>query len=402
MASKNATIYLNAKNRTKQGFRQARGEAKSFQRGMKKIALGIAGYFSARAAIGYTRQLVDSLDELGKTAKRIGTSAEAYQELGFAARRAGATTGDVERGFKRMASTIYDSEQGMAESVRALDALGLSWQQLKGLAPEKQFSLIADALNNVDDATTKAALAQDVFGRAGTQLIPMLAEYRDTTAEIRAMGGIISQENIEAAESFKDSMESIKTSTTAMAANSGFISWLDDVAQGMTEIIKAQARSDMVHNKTSGGGLLGRILLAPFAVKKGMTNDDHFIMRGPSRAEIDAPRNRGMAAGTPGGAGMAGLAINMAVAAARATAKEQARRAGDRPGDADRDGDTAGRGAAGCCTGCAAGGQHICALHQPLRRDAGTPDHARQPDHDSSADNHGLSARHPRRHPAAG
>ena len=56
----------------------------------------------------------------------------------------------------------------------AFDALGLSAEQFKGLSPEQQFQLVANALGGVEDASTRAALAQDVFGKAGTSLTPVV------------------------------------------------------------------------------------------------------------------------------------------------------------------------------------------------------------------------------------
>ena len=76
-----------------------------------------------------------------------------------------------------MASTVFDAEP------RAQDYDGLAGRpghlgkrSLQGLSPEQQFQLFANALAGVVDASTRAALAQDVFGRSGTQLLPLFTQ----------------------------------------------------------------------------------------------------------------------------------------------------------------------------------------------------------------------------------
>ena len=80
----------------------------------------------------------------------------------------------------------------IAESIRAFDAMGISVDQLRGKAPEEQFELITSALADVADASTRAAPAPDVFGRAGTSLLPSLAagsaELPDSPPALGALG----------------------------------------------------------------------------------------------------------------------------------------------------------------------------------------------------------------------
>ena len=97
-----------------------------------------------------------------------------------------------------MASTIFDAEMGLVGAEDALAALGLTAEELKGLSPETQFQIIADKLGAVDDASTKAAIAQDIFGRSGAELIPLMNEGAEGMAalrqEARDLGVVFSQD----------------------------------------------------------------------------------------------------------------------------------------------------------------------------------------------------------------
>ena len=235
----------------KKGLAQAQTRVGKFANSVKKkfsnVQAALAGAFAVGAAVRSITRLVSAADDIGKLSARIGFTAEEYQKLTFAARRAGASNADVEKAIKRMQSTIVDAERGLSSATDAFDALGLSVTDLKGKAPEQQFQIIADAMHGITDATMKSATAQDVFGRAGNALIPLLGTYRELKKEAEELGGVIDNETVKAAESLKDTVENLKTSLMATVANSGFIGFLDDIT-------KSAAEASAALNKLDAGG----------------------------------------------------------------------------------------------------------------------------------------------------
>ena len=107
-----------------------------------------------------------------------------------------------------MASTLLDAEDGLTETTRALDRLNLDVKDFTGLNPEQQFFKFADALAKVEDDSKRAALAQDIFGRAGTELLPLFREGEEGLAALAAqaerLGIVYSQEAAANAAKFKD------------------------------------------------------------------------------------------------------------------------------------------------------------------------------------------------------
>lgn len=153
-------------------------------------------------------------DEIQKMALRTGFSAEALSEYKHAAELSGTSIESLEKGVKRMAKVVYDAERGLSTSNEALKALGLSAEQLKGLKPEQQFEMLAGSLAGVSDASQRAALAQEIFGRAGTEMLPMLAQGADGIAamrqEARDLGIVFDQEAADAAAQFNDDLLRLK------------------------------------------------------------------------------------------------------------------------------------------------------------------------------------------------
>lgn len=141
--------------------------------GLKLFAVGsaVTGAFLTTAKI-----FSDVGDALDKMAGRTGVGVEALSEIGFAAEQSGADMETLEKGLRAMQRTIVEAGSGSKTAADALGRLGLSVDELLALSPERQFKAIADQLARVTDPTIRAATALDIFSRAGTQLLPLMAE----------------------------------------------------------------------------------------------------------------------------------------------------------------------------------------------------------------------------------
>ena len=153
-------------------------------------------------------------DEIQKMALRTGFSTEALSEYKHAAELSGTSLESMENGVKRMQRSIFDLERGLATQTEAFEAMGLAIEDVQGLSPEEQFNKVTMALADVEDESRRAALAQQVFGRAGTELLPMLASGADgieaMRQEARDLGIVFDQEAADAAAQFNDDMDRLK------------------------------------------------------------------------------------------------------------------------------------------------------------------------------------------------
>lgn len=188
-------------------------------RTMGKVMFGVGLAMAAAlgaAVISYAKMG----DEVAKMAKRTGLAVEMLSELRHVAGLTGTDLSSVEKATKRMSKTIVDASEGMATYIRAFDRIGLSAEQLMRLSPEDQFWTIAKAIGSLGDATLRAATAQDIFGRAGTQLLPMMAESAEALDEMRQeahdLGIVFDEEAAKKAEKFQDSLLKLKGSVQGL------------------------------------------------------------------------------------------------------------------------------------------------------------------------------------------
>ncbi len=152
-------------------------------------------------------------EELLNLNKKTGISVEALSELKYMADTSGASLASVETAIKQMNNALDDSMKSTAKDTNAFKRLGLSLEELKKLKPDERFWQIAEALAEVKDEGERSALAVDIFGKSGTDLIPILDAGQEGLQAMkdkaRELGVVMSQESAEKAAAFNESMDNM-------------------------------------------------------------------------------------------------------------------------------------------------------------------------------------------------
>ena len=210
-------VKLNADVRKyEKALRKAERDTKGFGDKLGKTAkvagAALAGVGVAAGAM--TKKFLSAGDDLDKMSGRTGIAVEELQKFGFAAEQSGTDLATFEKAILKQSKILNDAKDGLASATDSLDALGVSVEDLDGLNPDEQFLVLADALSEVDDAGERAALAQEIFGKSGAQLLPLVKDGADgITAlgdQLEETGNIMSTEAATAAAQFNDSMNVLK------------------------------------------------------------------------------------------------------------------------------------------------------------------------------------------------
>lgn len=217
-----AKLTLKAEDKTKTAFGEIEKSTNKMSANFKKAGLAITamGVGLAIALGKMVTSYAKAGDEVAKMAKRTGFGTEALSELRHVAGLAGTDLGSIEKAAKKMSKTLVDASEGMTTYIRAFDRIGLSAEELMKLSPEEQFWAIAEAISKLENQAIKAATAVDIFGRAGTMLIPMLdmttEELAAARQEAHDLGLVFDAEAAAAAEKFQDALLSLKGSMTGI------------------------------------------------------------------------------------------------------------------------------------------------------------------------------------------
>jgi len=179
--------------------------------GIGILAIGAA---AVGAGVASVKSFADTGDMLQKMAIKTGISTEALSGLKYAADLSGTSLETVGTAIKGTANFLQALSQDSAASAATMKTLGLSVEQLQGLSPEDTFNILSEAIADVENPLTRAAVAQDVFGRSGLELLPMLASGREGLQamkdEAADLGLIFSQDAANSAAAFNDNLTKLQ------------------------------------------------------------------------------------------------------------------------------------------------------------------------------------------------
>ena len=243
-------VEANTASMTK-SLKRAETRSRQFAKNVKQHSKLVGGAMAGMgvATLGFAALSIKSFaqtgDEIQKMALRTGIGTEAISELKFAAEQSGSSIEGLEKGIRTMASFIDDAANGLSTQTRALDALGVSVAQLQNQKPEQAFFTLANAVAEVPNELQRAALAQDVFGRAGTQLLPLLKQGAEGIAglrqEARDLGIVFDQEAADKAAKFTDSMNTMSKSFDGVkfAIAEGILPVVNEIIDRVSEAVKS-------------------------------------------------------------------------------------------------------------------------------------------------------------------
>ena len=159
-------------------------------------------------------------DSFDKMSQRAGMSSETLSELSYAATLSGTSIERVEDSFKGLTQKIVEAVNKGGDADALFSSIGLSAQDLAASTPEEQFYKIADAIANISDPTRRAAVAMQVFGESGHELLPLLsggsAGLNEMRSEARELGATVSTSSAAMGAEFGDAMTRIKTATNGI------------------------------------------------------------------------------------------------------------------------------------------------------------------------------------------
>jgi len=145
----------------------------------------------------------------------------------------------LQGGVKKLADTFDAAANGNDKAKEAFERVGLSLDDLKGKTPEQMLDMTIKALQGVKDPAEKAALANDLLGKSGSELAPILnmsgTELDSYKQKAHDLGIVMSEDAIKAGDDFGDKMDDVKSSLgaagneiglTVMPAVQGFLDWI--------------------------------------------------------------------------------------------------------------------------------------------------------------------------------
>jgi hypothetical protein len=246
-------LSLQAQNFNNQ-IKDAQKEAKEFEKTIKPTkqlltemgtAMTAAGGAIVAGLVAATVATANYLDNLNDLRQKTGVAANDLARLGFAAEQSGSSLDGIATGMRFLARNMEDAASGSKKQEEAFKALGVSVTDANGKlrSTNEVFLDIADRFANMKDGAAKTAIAMDVFGKSGAELIPTLNAGRDGLAamgdESERLRGHLDDASAAAGDEFNDRLNELKTSMegVGMAVGTALLPPLTKFLESATDAV---------------------------------------------------------------------------------------------------------------------------------------------------------------------
>ena len=238
---------------------------------MGQAARGVGGLMGALVPVGAVAGLaamakgsIDTADNLNDMSQRTGVAVESLSRFGQAAADSGSSIEGVAKGMGQLAKRITDPGSAASE---ALKGIGIATTDAQGKVRSLDSVMldISDRFAKMPDGAEKSALAMQLFGKSGVELIPMLNEGRAALEQYQAT---ISGDMAKSADEFNDALNAIgrELSGPFNEAVTALLPAITGIAKGIVGMIKAFTSLPTPVQQTLlviGGLLTALVALAP-------------------------------------------------------------------------------------------------------------------------------------------
>ena len=249
MVSNRAQILISAVDQTKTAFdsiKRGLGGLTDTAKSVNGVLANLGVAVSVAGLTAMVKSAIDTGDALDEMSQRVGVSVETLSVWKPAAEQSGVSGESFEKGLRKLSTTMLEAATGSEDAARGFSAVGVEFKNQDGTlrATDQVLLDLAERFKAMPDGAEKTALAVQLFGKSGAELIPFLNQGRDgineLAAEMQALGVQMSSETAAQAGNFNDALDKLKLATTSIGNQiiASLLPALNDMAGGMVESAK--------------------------------------------------------------------------------------------------------------------------------------------------------------------
>lgn len=173
---------------------------------------GVASALTAGIFVELTNHIREEAAALQDTSEQTGLATDEIQAWTLAANLGGASAQDFTNGIRKLSKELATGVDESGQQSKLFKNLDIdtrnadkSVRSLSDVLPE-----IAEKFKGLKTGAEKSALAQQIFGKAGSKLVPLLSQGAEGVANLKKqldeLGGGFSKEAIENADAYDDAL----------------------------------------------------------------------------------------------------------------------------------------------------------------------------------------------------
>jgi len=203
-------------------------------------ATAVTGVFTALES-----GLASTADTFDKSSLRTGIQVEELQRLNYAATQSGVSLESVEKSAKTLNKEIAAATNGNKEATNSFNQLGVSLTNTDGSAKSTTeiYDQVLTKLADLGDTTEATTIGTQLFGKAYTDMKPLLAEGSAGINELKnnadELGIVLDQNTVSNGVKFGDTMKDVELELNGF--KNTLMSSLLPALQSLLDKVKADA-----------------------------------------------------------------------------------------------------------------------------------------------------------------
>lgn len=214
-----STEFQNNMEKASKKTQSFESRARKSMGNVAKAAAAMGAAAAAATAVIVEKNL-ESIDNLAKTADKLGITTQALAGLRHAAEITGVSQENFDKGLQYMEKNLGDAARGIGLAKQQLEQMNLPVAKLMAMRPEQAFALIADSIDKMGTASQKTSAAAAIFGRQGIDLINTMKlgskGLKEMTVEAEALGIAVNRVDAAKVEAANDAMTRSKAAIAGM------------------------------------------------------------------------------------------------------------------------------------------------------------------------------------------
>ena len=229
------SIFVNTDDAEKSMQKTEKGAesvASKFSKGIQtagKWSAAVVGSsaVAGSALVGVASKSASAADNIDKMSQRLGLSRKSFQELDFVMSQSGVDINSFQTGMKSLLSNMDKCNEGNETAIANFNKLGVSVTDASGNL-RSQEDVLKDtiiAFQAMEDSAEKSRLAQEIFGKQGQEILPLLnseaGSFEELKKKAHELGLVLSDETVDAGVKLTDTIDQMKRSLAAVGTNLG-------------------------------------------------------------------------------------------------------------------------------------------------------------------------------------
>lgn len=208
--------------------KRAKGLESAITGSLKTVGAAVLGFAAAfvsvQAVFNAFNDAIARADKLDELSARLGISTEKLSEWGYAAQLSGSSLDSIATTIPKLSKVIAEAGDASSKAGELFKAMGVDARDASGRMRDVEDVLpeVADKFKELQNDTLEQALAMELFGKSGAELLEFLNRGKSGLEQFaeraKALGIVIDDDTSAAAAGFRDKLDDLVVVFQGLAA----------------------------------------------------------------------------------------------------------------------------------------------------------------------------------------